>query len=342
MDSITRYQPLTISQLKSSTLKSITDNESKINLKTFAASHQMIGVGNYQMTLHELSSLLVGDSLLNQFDIIPGKVENFLCDKQTGFLNVHKLYDNIVIGVVSSELEEIMNEADTQETFISLRNDLIVKEINALVEDGFSEFMFTSAGRHRITGLLTLADQYDVNANDILINVDIRVYQSWEDAALSVLCANKSRSMTPAERSNCILNSKGIDTNNKESLATYANTGTRNAKEAFSIACSTVPIDGVTRNTVATIAKSFITELGKTTHGRRIISYLNDSSVLESLVSEFTNIFKETVPIDGNIARGATLVGKNIYRGFSLTNSPVNDYLPINKDEATKPKKGKK
>ena len=77
----------------------------KARFDMFSTYHQLPNAGNCEVTLEQLSTLLTGDSLLSQFDIIDTKVTSFLNDPQVGFLNVSKLYDDMVIGIIAGEYD---------------------------------------------------------------------------------------------------------------------------------------------------------------------------------------------------------------------------------------------
>lgn len=287
----------------------------------FSERHQLPNSGNCEMSLTQLRSLIVGDNLLAQFDIIEGKVASFLNDNQVGFLNVNKLYDDIVVGVVIGEYEPA--QYDGYQDFV---DEGLLRAIKTLDNEGFNEYMLTIAGRHRIVGLTTVCDILGINTDSVVINVLVKTYENYNDAALAVLCANKSRSMTPAERTNCIVNSKGINTLNISDLSSHASTGIKNAKEAFAIACVNFVDTNkttLTKNTVATVARTFITNIGKTKSGKKVISYLSDEKVLNALVNVFTRLLTDTFG-HTNVARNASDVGRRLAEKY------LNDTVTVN------------
>lgn len=293
----------------------------------FNTNHQLPNSGNCEMSLSQLRSLIVGDNLLAQFDIIEGKVASFLNDNQVGFLNVGKLYDDIVVGVVIGEYEPAA--FDGYQDFVDEGLSRAIKELD---NEGYNEYMLTIAGRHRIVGLTTVCDILGINTDAVIINVLVKTYENWNDAALAVLCANKSRSMTPAERTNCIVNSKGINTLNLTDLSSHASTGIKNAKEAFALACvNFVNIEKttLTKNTVATVARTFITNIGKTKSGKKVISYLSDEKVLNALVNVFTSLLTDTFG-HTNVARNASDVGRRLAEKYLNEDVTVNAII-VNK-----------
>lgn len=309
-----RYRPV---RLKPQTEEKVSKMSSYCDtFLNFRTNHQLPNTGNAEMSLSQLAYLLTGDTNLAQFDIVEGKVNSFLTDAQVGFLKVNKLYDDIVVGVVIGEYDS--EEYATYEDFAQAQ---LASQIGTLVDDGFNEFMLTVAGRHRVVSLITICDVLGIDSNNVIISVMVKTYETWEDAALAVLCSNKSRSMTPAERTNCLVNSQGINTSNLVSLASHASTGIKNAKEAFALAASNLgktTLRELTRNTVATIAKSFITNLGKTKEGKKTISYLSQEDVLNALVVVFMKAL-ESESAYSNVARNASTIGATIATNYLNT-----------------------
>ena len=133
------------------------------SFKSFSKKHQLPNTGNCEMTLSQLRTLLVGDNALCQFDIIEGKVSSFLNDTQVGFLQVNKLFDDIVVGAVLGEYDE-EEYPDYQEYISNGLNQVI----QVLEEDGYNEFMLTIAGRHRIVGLTTVCDILGISTDEVI------------------------------------------------------------------------------------------------------------------------------------------------------------------------------
>lgn len=286
----------------------------------FRTAHQLPNTGNAEMTLGQLSHLLTGDDNLAQFDIVEGKVNSFLTDTQVGFLKVKKLYDDIVVGVVIGEYDP-----EVYPTYQEFIDEQLATQIGVLEDEGFNEFILTVAGRHRCVGLLTICDILGINPDDVVLSVLVKTYETWEEAALAVLCSNKSRSMTPAERTNCLVNSQGINTMNLTELANHASQGIKNAKESFALAASNLvnlSDTTLTRNTVSNVAKAFITSIGKTKEGKKVISYLSREDVLNALVSVFMQQLK-SVPTNTNIARAASKIGSEIATNYLNNHNDV-------------------
>lgn len=325
---ITKYYPVT-NILKEQLVSKINKQDKyRESFLQFNKYHQLPNSGNCEMTLSQLRTLLVGDNTLGQFDIIEGKVSSFLNDTQVGFLQVNKLFDDITVGVIIGEYDE--EEYATYQEFV---DNGYAQAIAALEDEGFNEYMLTIGGRHRIVGLTTVCDILGINTDDVRINVLVKSYETWEDAALAVLCANKSRSMTPAERTNCIVNSRGINTSDLTDLSKHASTGIKNAKESFALAATNfvdISPTRLTKNTVATVAKTFITTIGKSKEGKKLISYLSDEKVLNALVVVFNQMLQGTFT-HTNVSRNASDVGRTLANKYLSQQDEKVTSLIVNK-----------
>lgn len=304
-----KYYPIT-NILKEQTVSKVNKKDSyRETFLEFSRHHQLPNTGNAEMTLTQLSNLLTGDNNLAQFDIVDGKVNSFLTDTQVGFLKVNKLYDDLVVGIVIGEYDE-----DMHSTYAAFVDDALTNNLNVLEEEGCNEFMLTVAGRHRTVGLLTVCDILNISPDNVTINVLVKTYETWEDAALAVLCSNKSRSMTPAERTNCMVNAAGVNTMSVTDLANHASQGIKNAKEAFALAACNLDSShetSLTRNTVSNVAKAYITNIGKTKEGKKVIGYLAREDILNALVNVFMKALKD-VPTNMNVARAASKIGADL------------------------------
>jgi len=252
-----------------------------------------------QLSLERLSYLALGDTLLNQFEVNPKKALNFLLDSQIGLLAIGKLLTPIEVGVVYQS-DDVDCQADLPE--------VIEGETD-------NEFTFTVSGRHRVTGLLTWAYANGIDPKEVMIPVTVSYYQTWEDAALSVLAANASRTMTPTEKLNVTKQSQQIDTQNIHQLAESADSS-KHAKEAFilMVSCPMVAEKlGLQRNTIASIARAFLTSLASNHKG--ILTWFSNVEVLTKVgklfISSLETVLK-TVSYS-NIARYATNIGKLVY-----------------------------
>lgn len=252
-----------------------------------------------QLSLERLSYLALGDALLNQFEVNPKKALNFLLDSQIGLLVIGKLLTPIEVGVVYQS-DDVDCQADLPE--------VVEGETD-------NEFTFTVSGRHRITGLLTWAYAHSIDPKEVMVPVTVSYYQTWEDAALSVLAANASRTMTPTEKLNVTKQSQQIDTQSIHQLAESADSS-KHAKEAFilMVSCPIVAEKlGLQRNTIASIARAFLTSLVANHKG--ILTWFSNVEVLTKVgklfISQLEAVLK-TVHYT-NIARYATNVGKLTY-----------------------------
>jgi hypothetical protein len=255
-----------------------------------------------QLSLERLSYLASGDALLNQFEVNPKKALNFLLDSQIGLLVIGKLLTPIEVGVVY------------QSDYVDCQADLP----EVVDDETDNEFTFTVSGRHRITGLLTWAYANGIAPKEVMIPVTVSYYQTWEDAALSVLAANASRAMTPTEKLNVTKQSQQIDTQDINQLAMSADSS-KHAKEAFilMVSCPTVAEKlGLQRNTIASIARAFLTSLAQNHKG--ILTWFSNVEVLTKVGKLFISSLEtalKTVKYT-NVARYATNIGKLVYEGM--------------------------
>jgi len=260
---------------------------------------------NKRLSLERLSYLALGDTLLSQFEVNPKKALNFLLDTQIGLLVIGKMLTPIEVGVVYQS-----DEDDCESDFPEVLED----EVD-------NEFTFTVSGRHRITGLLTWAYVNGIDPKDVILPVSVSYYPTWEDAALSVLAANGSRTMTPTEKLNVVKQSQQIDTQNINQLAESADSN-KHAKEAFilMVSCPAVA-DKLTlqRNTVASVARAFITHLSRNHKG--ILTWFSNVEVLTTVgrlfVSSLESVLKTTIYT--NVARYATTIGKEVFEHIDLS-----------------------
>lgn len=251
--------------------------------------------------LRRLAYLLDGDICLNQFELNRNKVINFLFDKTIGLVETKKLLNPIVVGIVDESLEdpELPSEVFSN--------------------DEPSSNTFTVGGRHRIVGLLTWAAQHSEHEGFLLetpIPCYIRRYRSWEEAALAVFADNASRSMTPTEKLNVRTQSKAVDTASVLDLAYYS-TNACTSKEAFVLLVSyeyegfVLEHGGVplTRNTVATIAKAFISKFPK-----RILTWFSNPQTIVSVSTILNHALLDNKHLlVGNVARNATTIGRALF-----------------------------
>lgn len=270
-----------------------------------------------QLSLERLSYLALGDGLLNQFEINPKKSLNFLLDPQIGLLVIGKILTPIEVGVVYQS-----DDADCQADLPDVLED-----------ETDNEFTFTVSGRHRITGLLTWAYANGIDPKEIMVPVTVSYYPTWEDAALSVLAANASRTMTPTEKLNVTKQSQQIDTLNIQQLAESADSS-KHAKEAFILAVSSPMVSeklGLQRNTIASIARSFLKHLSSKHKG--ILTWFSNVDVLTKVgklfISSLTAVLKTNTI--SNIARYATSIGKAVFE-----NIEASDLTELSDDAATR------
>ncbi len=258
-----------------------------------------------QLSLERLSYLALGDGLLNQFEINPKKALNFLLDPQIGVLNIGKILTPIEVGVVYLDAD-----VDLQEDLPEVTED-----------DTDNAFIFTVSGRHRITGLLTWAYANGIDPKEVMIPVTVSYYPTWEDAALSVLAANGSRTMTPTEKLNVTKQSQQIDTQDFQSLASSVDS-TKHAKEAFILTVASPSVAeklGLQRNTIASVARGFLKHLS--TNHKGMLSWFSDVAVLTQVgklfVTSLAGVLKTTS--ESNIARYATSIGKTVFENIEVT-----------------------
>lgn len=259
---------------------------------------------NKKLSLERLSYLSLGDALLNQFEVSPRKALNFLLDSQIGLLVIGKLLTPIEVGVVFQS-DDIDCEADLPEV---------------LEDETDNEFTFTVSGRHRITALLTWAYANGIDPKEVMLPVAVSHYQTWEDAALSVFAANGSRTMTPTEKLNVKKQSQQIDTANINQLAESA-TSSKLAKEAFilMVSCPTVAEKlGLQRNTVASIARAFLTSLVSKHKG--VLTWFSNAEVLTKVGKLFISSLEDVLKTVNysNIARYATTIGKLVFDRINM------------------------
>lgn len=259
---------------------------------------------NKKLSLERLSYLALGDALLNQFEVNPKKALNFLLDSQIGLLVIGKLLTPIEVGVVFQS-DDIDCQADLPEV---------------LEDETDNEFTFTVSGRHRITALLTWAYANGIDPKEVMLPVAVSYYQTWEDAALSVFAANGSRTMTPTEKLNVMKQSQQIDTANINQLAESA-TSSKLAKEAFilMVSCPMVAEKlGLQRNTVASIARAFLTSLVSNHKG--ILTWFSNAEVLTKVGKLFISSLEDVLKTVNysNIARYATTIGKLVFDRINM------------------------
>jgi len=230
---------------------------------------------------------------------------NFLLDPQIGVLVIGKILTPIEVGVVYSDAD-----VDCQEDLPEVTED-----------ETDNEFIFTVSGRHRITGLLTWAYANGIDPKDVMVPVTVSYHLTWEDAALAVLAANGSRTMTPTEKLNVTKQSQQIDTQDFKSLANSVDS-TKHAKEAFILTVASPSVAeklGLQRNTIASVARSFLKRLS--TKHKGMLSWFSDVDVLTTVgklfVSSLAGILKTTS--QSNIARYATSVGKEVFENIDVT-----------------------
>lgn len=255
-----------------------------------------------QLSLERLSYLALGDGLLNQFEVNPKKALNFLLDPQIGLLVIGKILTPIEVGVVYPN-DDVDCQADLPEV---------------LEDETDNEFTFTVSGRHRITGLLTWAYANGIDPKDVMIPVSVSHYPSWEDAALSVLAANGSRTMTPTEKLNVTKQSLQIDTQDFQQLANSADSS-KNAKEAFILMVSCPMVSeklGLQRNTIASVARAFLKHLSSKHKG--ILTWFSNVEVLTKVGKLFISSLTATLKTTNysNIARYATPIGKAVFENI--------------------------
>lgn len=258
-----------------------------------------------QLSLERLSYLALGDGLLNQFEVNPKKALNFLLDPQIGLLIIGKILTPIEVGVVYQD-DDVDCQADLPEV---------------IEDETDNEFTFTVSGRHRITGLLTWAYVNGIDPKDVMVPVTVSYYQAWEDAALSVLAANGSRTMTPTEKLNVTKQSQQIDTQDFQQLANSADSS-KHAKEAFILTVSCPMVSeklGLQRNTIASIARSFLKHLSSKHKG--MLTWFSNVEVLTKVgrlfISSLTAVLKTRTTT--NIARYATPIGKAVFENIEAS-----------------------
>lgn len=125
-----------------------------------------------------LGELFDAEETVVQRDILPGKVYSVLADPDYGYLSGNALIKPPTIGVVRDE-------------------------------NGDIEHLVVEAGRHRITGIVTILAHYGLSEDDIL---DIEIPCISLDAVTKrIIADNKSRGATKSEELGVKLSSVGID-----------------------------------------------------------------------------------------------------------------------------------
>lgn len=296
---MSKYTRLPINELSTSAQNALR----KVQSFTFADNLRF----NKRVSLERLSYLALGDACLNQFELSPKKVLNFLLDPTIGLMRIGKILTPIEVGVVYASDWELEDQSDLPE--------LDENECT-------NEFTFTVSGRHRITALLTWAHINGIDPKDVLLPVTVSYYQTWEDAALAVLAANASRTMTPTEKLNVTVQSREVDTQNVNQLASSADSN-KHAKEAFILLVSSKDVStqvGLERNTLASLARSFLTCLSK---HKGVLSWFSNPSVLAKIGGLFVASLEETLktkdPNLTNVARYASHIGKLVYSNVEFS-----------------------
>lgn len=295
---MSKYTRLPVNELSTSTQNALR----KVQSFTFADNLRF----HKRVSLERLSYLALGDACLNQFELSPKKVLNFLLDPNIGLMRVGKILTPIEVGVVYAADWELEGQSDLPE----------------LDDDEYTnEFTFTVSGRHRITALLTWAFINGIDPKDVLLPVTVSYYQTWEDAALAVLAANASRTMTPTEKLNVTVQSREINTQNVDQLASSADSN-KHAKEAFILLVSSQSIAtqvGLERNTLGSLARSFLKHLSS--KHKRIVAWFSNVEVLTKLgnlfVSSLTDVLKNRTTT--TIARDATFIGKAVFENIEFS-----------------------